>query len=106
MSIERFFTTIIAVTRMNWSNESSAEISAGSFSGQIQQANPQLAQQIGEAWGKTFSIWCAKDTNVETGDTLTVASGDFAGTYSVKNMQLNAVGANQHLELTVIKDLE
>jgi hypothetical protein len=106
MSIERFFTTTITVTRMEWSNESSAEASVGSFSGQIQQAAPQLAEHIGESWGKTFSIWCAKGTDVEAGDTLTVASGDFAGTYSVKNSQLNAIGANQHLELTVIKDLD
>ena len=91
---------------MNWSGESSAEISVGSFAGHIQQAQPQFAEHIGEAWGKTFIVWCAKNTDVQTGDTLTIASGDYAGTYSVKNAQINAVGANQHLELTVIKDIE
>lgn len=91
---------------MEWSNESSAEVSNGSFSGHIQQAQPQFAEQIAEAWGKTFIVWCAKNTDVQTGDTLTIETGDYAGTYSVKNSQVNAVGANQHLELTVIKDIE
>lgn len=107
MSIERFFTTAFTVQRMNWSGESAAEVSAGSFSGHIQQAQPQFAEQIGEAWGKTFIVWCPKTTNVEPGDTLTIASGDYAGTYSVKNSQVHAVGQNvQHLELTVIRDVE
>lgn len=105
MSIERFYTTTIAVTRMEWTNESSAEASVGSFTGHIQQARPEFAEQIAEAWGKTFIVWCAKGTDVEPGDTLTISTGDYAGTYSVKNAQTNAVGANQHLELTAIKDL-
>jgi urease beta subunit len=105
MSISRFYTTTFAVTRMSWANESSAEISAGSFYGHIQQANPEFASQIAEAWGKTFVVWCDKATDVEPGDTLTIASGDYAGTYSVKNKQVNATGSNEHLELTVIKDV-
>lgn len=105
MSIERFYTFTFIVTRMEWTNESSAEVSAGSFKGHIQQAQPEFVEMIGEAWGKTFIVWCAKGTDIETGDTLTIASGDYAGTYSVKNSQLNATGSNQHLELTVIKDV-
>jgi hypothetical protein len=105
MAIERFYNTTFAVTRMTWANESSAEASAGSFSGHIQQARPEFAQQIQTAWGKTFVVWCDKGTDVLPGDTLTIASGDYAGTYSVKNSQINAVGGNQHLELTAIKDI-
>lgn len=105
MSIERFFTTTITVTRMTWSNESSAEASVGTFIGHIQQSQPQLAEHIGEAWGKTFTVWCAKNTDVEPGDTLTITTGANAGTYSVKNVQDNVVGGNQHLELTAIKDV-
>lgn len=106
MSIERFYTTTIAVKRMEWSNESSAEVTVGEFAGHIQQARPEFAQEIAEAWGKTFLVWCEKGTDVEPGDTLTIATGDYAGTYSVRNVQTNAVGANQHLELTAIKDIE
>lgn len=105
MSIERFYTTTFAVTRMTWNNESSAEASVGSFSGHIQQSRPEHAEHIGEAWGQTFIGWCAIGTDVEPGDTITIATGEYAGTYSVKNVQANAVGANQHLELTLIKDI-
>lgn len=106
MTIDRFYTTTLVVTRMEWANESSAETSVGDFCGHIQQARPEFASAVGEAWGKTFVIWCAKDTDVEPGDTITIASGDYAGTYSVKNSQVNAVGGNQHLELTAIRDLD
>lgn len=105
MSIERFYTNTLTVTRMTWSNESSAEVEQGTFKGHIQQARPEFAEYIGEAWAATFLVWCAKGTDVEMGDTLTVASGSYAGTYSVKNIQVNAVGQNQHWEVTAIKDL-
>lgn len=105
MSIERFYTTTIAVSRMEWTNDSGAEASHGSFSGHIQQSRPEFAEAIGEAWGKTFLVWCDKSTDVQTGDTLTISSGPYAGTYSVKNVQTNATGDNQHLELTVIRDI-
>lgn len=106
MSIERFFTTTFTVTRMSWSNESSAEVSAGSFLGHIQQARPDYAESIGESWNQTFLLWCDEDTDIEDGDTVTVASGDYAGSYSVRNVQKNAVGSklNQHLEVTIVKD--
>ena len=91
---------------MQWANESAAEVSAGTFNGHIQQAKAEYAQQIAEAWGKTFLVWAAKGTDVEPGDTLTVSTGDFAGTYSVKNVRMNAVGNNQHIELTAIRDIE
>ena len=104
-SIERFYTTTFAVTRMQWADESSGEVTVGNFVGHIQQARPEFASAVGEAWGKTFVVWCAKGTDVEPGDTLTIATGDYAGTYSVKNSQVNAVGNNQHLELTAIKDI-
>ena len=105
MSIERFFTTTITNTRMTWSDESSAEAAVGSFSGHIQQAVPEHAQLVGEAWGQTFLVWCPIDTDVEAGDSLTIATGNYAGTYNVKNVMTNAVGNNQHLELTAIKDV-
>jgi len=89
---------------MTWSGDSSAEASVGTFKGHVQQAQPETAEYVGEALGKVFSVWCAKGTDVELSDTLTIASGDYAGTYSVKNIQKNATGENQHLELTIVKD--
>lgn len=90
---------------MTWSGDSSAEVSGTGFSGHIQQARPEHAEAIGEAWAQTFLVWCPVNTDVQAGDTLTIASGNYTGTYSVKNKQTNSTGANKHLELTVIKDV-
>lgn len=104
MSIDRFYNTTFAVKRMEWSGESADEANIDSFVGHIQQAGAEYMQHIGEAWGKSFLVWCAKETDVQPGDTINIASGDFSGTYSVKNKQINFVGNNQHCELTLIKD--
>lgn len=103
--ISKFFTTPITTKRMVWTGGSSEDTALGSFNGHVQQSSPEFAQQLGEAFGKTFSVWCAKGTDVKEGDTLTIASGDYAGTYSVRNVQKNATGVNEHLELVVIKDV-
>lgn len=103
--ISKFFTTPITTKRMVWTGNSAEDTALGSFSGHVQQASPEFTQQIGEAFGKTFSVWCAVDTDVKEGDTLTIATGDYAGTYNVRNVQKNATGSNEHLELVVIKDV-
>lgn len=98
--IDRFYTTSIAVERLIWSNDSSAEIEVGSFMGHIQQKQPDFTQEMTEVWGKLFLVWCNVGTDVEVGDKLTIDTGRYAGNYSVKHLQLNAVGINEHLELT------
>lgn len=105
-TISRFYTTTIAVKRMEWSGDSSAEVSQGSFSGHIQQMRAELATQLNLVHTRTFEIWCPKDTDVETGDTLTIESGDYSGTYSVRATEINAqAGSNKHLYLIVEKDI-
>lgn len=103
MSIERFFTQSIAIKRLTWSNDSSAEVSQDTILGHIQQAGPELTQFIGETLGNVFTIWCDKDEDVDVGDTLTLATGNYAGTYTAKGIQLNAIGNNQHLEIVCVK---
>jgi len=98
--ISDFFTTTFTVTRMIWSGDSSAEASQGTFSGHIQQAEPELAQSLGYAFTRTFKVWCAVDTDVEDGDTLTVGNN----TYSVRANKVLQVGENQHLQLIIEKD--
>jgi len=67
-----------------------------------QQATPQLAETLNETWSKVFSIWCALGTDVQEGDELTIATGNYAGTYQVQQIQKNATGENAHLELVVM----
>jgi hypothetical protein len=105
MGITRFYTITITSERMVWGGDSSAEASVGSFTGHVQQATPEFTEFVGEAWGKVFVLWCDEATDIEAGDTLTIASGNYAGTYSVKNIQINATGNNKHYEVTIIKDI-
>ena len=106
MSIEVMFTTTVANKRMTWVGNAASETTVTSFMAHVQQARPEMAIQLGEALGKTFSIWCALGTDVAEGDTLTIENGSHAGTYNVRNVQKNAVGdEDDHLELVAIKDL-
>lgn len=102
-SIEQWYDNTFTLKRMTWSGDSSGLVSGTSFVGHIQQARPDFAEHIGESWNQTFVVWCDEATDVQEGDRLTVASGSYAGTYNVKNIQVNAVGRNKHFELTVIK---
>ena len=106
MGIAKFFTTTVDITRMVWVDRKSTETAVGSFKGHVQQAQPEFVESIGEAWGKVFLLWSAKGIDIQVGDTVTIDSGDYVGTYSVKNKQLNATGANQHQEFVLIKDVE
>ena len=99
--IEDFFTTTFLVTRMVWSNESSSEISQGSFLGQLQQAEIELAEQFRLDFTRSFKVWCALDTDVEDGDTLTVGND----TYSVKANKVHMTGNHQHKLLIIEKDV-
>lgn len=105
--IERLYNQSTAITRMalNVDGESSSLTTVSTISCHIQQARPEFAQQIGQAWGKVFLLWCAVSADIKSGDTVTIASGDYVGTYSVSNIQKNATGRNQHLECALLKDL-
>lgn len=99
--IERLFTESISVARLSWTGDLASEGVVGSFTGHVQQASPEMAESLGETWSKVFSVWCALGTDVIEGDKLTIATGNYAGTYNVKQIQKNATGANAHLELVV-----
>lgn len=106
MSIEDCYTNTVTGERMTWAANKSSLASTGSFSAHIQQSQPEFAEQLGETWGQVFKFWCALGTDVLSGDTLTVASGEYAGTYSVKNVQKFAMGdTDDHLELICVKDV-
>ncbi len=100
MSIENYFDKTFTCKRMSWSGDSSGEISKTSFAGHLQQAAAELAQSLGLAFTRTFTIWCAIGTDVEEGDTL----GYDGETYSVKAIMVRNYGENQHLQLIVQKD--
>ena len=103
--IETFYTKTIAVKRQAKKtdvngNKYSEDTTVGNIVGHLQQARAELAESLAMDLTKTFLVWCDVDANVKAGDTLTIDSVE----YSVKALQENRVGYNQHLELIIEKN--
>ena len=100
MTISDWYVTTFTAKRMVWgtdgdNNEYAQLEDIPSFNGQIQQSSMQLAQSLNMQFTKTFTVFCAIDTDVAEGDQL--VSGGF--TYTVKYKQEFRNGDNAHLEL-------
>lgn len=105
--IEKFFTTTFEVNRAEWktdesSNQYSELVTIGTFLGHLQQASAQLAENLGLNMTKTFTIWCPVDTHVIEGDSIET----YEAIYTVRAIQKNNTGVNQHLEIVVELDQE
>lgn len=106
--ISRFFTKTFTNYRQSWTTDmsgfqSSSEVFVGTFAGHLQQANPEIIENLGLNFGTTYTIWCDEDTDVKLGDRIT-CSGD---SYDVRLIQNNGnVGTNKHLELVIEKQDE
>lgn len=103
--IEKFFTKTFTVQRNEYVEldgvYASTEDEIGTFKGHLQQANPQIVQNLALNLSTTFTIWCPVGTDVKTGDRL--ESG--GNSYAVRLIQDNSfVGSNTHLELVVEKE--
>lgn len=103
MSIERFYTTTLTVTRKTWVDSDFTEDAVvGSFVGHVQQIG--LEEQVGLKQAVTVShrIWCAIGADVQVDDSV------FDGTwsYNVRGIQTCNVGGNAHLEILAERDFE
>jgi hypothetical protein len=105
MTIADYYVTAFTAKRMVWTtdgsgNDYSALADQPVINGQIQQSSMQLAQSLGLAFSKTFTIWCPLAADVGEGDQL--VSGPY--TYTVRAKQEFGNGANAHLELVCERD--
>lgn len=101
------FTTTFSIERNGWVEESGYSYSAlstiGTFKGHLQQASPEMVQNLALNFSVAYICWCPPDTAVKLGDTLVVGNDR----YDVRLIQDNSfVGANKHLELALEKQLE
>lgn len=100
MTIADYYVTAFTAKRMVWTtdvngNEFSQLASTLAFNGHIQQSSMELAQSLGLAFTKTFTVFCPLTTDVSEGDQL--VSGAY--TYTVRAKHEFANGDNKHLEL-------
>jgi len=93
-----FYTTSFSTTRLKTDQSVYEDILSGQ-SGQIQQESGEDVELDDGAFYKLYNMWCAI-VDIQVGDRVVVASGDFVGTYQVKEVKtLNTKGSNQHLEI-------
>ena len=97
MSIERFYTTTFTRTVLSYTTNKGTYVAGTGFIGHIQQAQPDVIQFYEGKFALTHIIWCAVDTVIVEGDVVTTDGVD----YTVKSIQKNSVGFNQHLEVYV-----
>jgi hypothetical protein len=105
--IKHFYTTSATNRRNTWvtieSLKSSSLEVVATFDCHIQQANPQMIQNIADNYTISHIIWCDPATDVKVGDVIYI--GD--DRYDVRLLQDNSfVGSNKHYELMVEKQLE
>jgi len=99
MTIENFYTTTFTVKRFAYTGTKGSLSTQGTFVGHLQQALIEQVANIASKFTISHSIWCATDTDVNLGDQLE-EGGD---KYTVKAIQTNNYGGNDHLELLVEK---
>lgn len=105
--IDSKYTTTFTIKRNAWVEESGYSYSTLStittFKGHLQQASPEMVQNLALNFSVAYICWCPPDTAVKLGDTLHV--GD--DVYDVRLIQDNSfIGSNKHLELALEKQLE
>lgn len=97
--IEKFYTTTFKVYRDEWKEDENGKYTErsliGTYNGHLQQATPELAQQLGLKFTNTFTLWCGVLTDIQESDEVWVGSTK----YAVSAIQKNLVGINQHLEV-------
>jgi hypothetical protein len=97
--ISRLFTTTFSVQRPEWSEDSAGLAELDDVQGHLQQARPELTQQLGLAMTKTYIIWFPVDADIQEGDRLICGEDS----YSVRAVQTNNYGQNPHLEVIAEK---
>jgi hypothetical protein len=101
--IDKYFTQNITVKRLGWSTDEdgydySGEITSGTFKGHLQQASPELINNLGDIFTVSHIVWCPVGTDVKRGDTLEIGDRSFG----VSGIQENTyVGNNRHLEVLI-----
>ncbi len=97
--IQKFYTTEFKVYRDKWKTDEHGKYTEksliGTYNGHLQQATPELAQQLGLKYTNTFTLWCDVLTDIQESDDVLISSVK----YTVSAIQKNLVGINQHLEV-------
>jgi hypothetical protein len=97
MTIENFYTSTFTRKELVYTGNNSDYVKGDGFTGHIQQARPDVIQFFEGKFNLTHIVWCPVDTVINETDKITLNGID----YTVRTIQKNNVGDNEHLEVYV-----
>jgi hypothetical protein len=97
--IERFYTNSASVQRLTYSGNKGTYGVAATVMGHLQQASPFVQAQTASMYTISHLFWCAIGSNIGVNDNVVISGA----TYSVKGIQTNNYGLNNHLEVHLEK---
>jgi len=96
-TITKHFTDEATIYRMTEGEDESEnyiqeETTIGTSNGNLQQASPESAEQVGLKFGLMFEWRCSLDDDIKLGDRLGISSKN----YGVRGIQDHTMGHNSH----------
>ena len=101
--ISDYYNKTFTIYRMVWTDSKSSLSSVGTFVGHKQRTIAEISESLGISFTKSYTIWCAIDTDVKEQDTI---KDEFGKYYSVKALSEKDYGDSQHLQLIAEQDLD
>lgn len=103
MGLRTKYTVSMAITRLGTVGYKSTYASLGTVVGHLQPLDSAYAALIEGNLSKSYMVWVDSAANIDTGDKAVIASGDYAGTYYVKEVKkyLQASKTMKHKEIVI-----
>jgi hypothetical protein len=97
--IERFFTDTATVRTLTYTGNKGTYSNSATVLGHLQQASPFVQAQTASMYTISHLFWCAVGSAIAVNDNVVISGA----TYSVKGIQTNNYGINEHLEVHLEK---
>lgn len=101
MGLRDKYEVSMAVSRLTTVGNKSSYQSLGTVVGHMQPLDPMNAALIEGNLSKSYQVWVEVDADIDVGDKIVIASGDYAGTYYMKEVKKYAIGVQKHKEITI-----
>lgn len=103
MSLRTKYQVSMAVSRLATVGNKADYAPQSTVIGHIQPLDSSYAALIGGNLSKSFMVWVPPDADIEIGDKIVIATGDYAETYFMKEEKKYALGSafQQHKEIII-----
>lgn len=101
MGLRDKYKVSMAVTRLVTVGYKNEYETLGTVTGHMQPLDPAYSAPIEGNLSKSFTVWVAVNADIDIGDKLTIATGDYAGTYYMKEVKKYGIGKQKHKEIII-----